>query len=254
MTTTKVPGTTRLAPLPGEETLIGSWAALAVLSPGAYLSHTRSSVAAVFPSCAPLNNALLLERPTPTVAAVAASELRALFERDSVTAWAMWVPSSATSRADEDEVRAVTGMVRDTTTFVMTLEIPDRLPSSTGAVRTTVDVAGAAGDQPYPAGELPAAGGVDGLEGWVMIQGEVAIAGAWTFRNGADVGVYALGTAPAWRRRGIGTALMLHVLADARRHGARTASLQSTAMGEPLYSGLGFRAVGRYEEWIPCTS
>jgi hypothetical protein len=43
---------------------------------------------------------------------------------------------------------------------------------------------------------------------------------------------------------------MAHVLADACHHGARTASLQSTRMGQPLYESLGFAAVGRYEEWI----
>jgi hypothetical protein len=40
------------------------------------------------------------------------------------------------------------------------------------------------------------------------------------------------------------------VLADAWHKGARTASLQSTRMGQPLYESLGFTAVGRYEEWI----
>lgn len=52
------------------------------------------------------------------------------------------------------------------------------------------------------------------------------------------------------RRRGLARALMLHVLADAWHKGARTASLQSTRTGRPLYAGLGFRPVGRYEEWV----
>jgi hypothetical protein len=41
-----------------------------------------------------------------------------------------------------------------------------------------------------------------------------------------------------------------HVLADAYRCSARTATLQSTPMGQPLYESLGFQAVGRYEEWV----
>jgi hypothetical protein len=45
-----------------------------------------------------------------------------------------------------------------------------------------------------------------------------------------------------------------HVLADAWHRGARTASLQLTRMGQRLYTELGFRAVGRYEEWICCDS
>jgi hypothetical protein len=45
--------------------------------------------------------------------------------------------------------------------------------------------------------------------------------------------------------------LIQHVLAHAYRRGARTASLQSTSMGEGLYRSLQFTAVGRYEEWVP---
>ena len=35
-----------------------------------------------------------------------------------------------------------------------------------------------------------------------------------------------------------------------REQGARTASLQSTPMGQHLYEVLGFEAAGRYEEWV----
>ena len=78
----------------------------------------------------------------------------------------------------------------------------------------------------------------------------LAVAGAWSHLHGTDCGIYAVGTHPAWRRRGIGGALLEHVLADAWRSGARTASLQSTRMGASLYVSRGFTAVGRYEEWI----
>ena len=36
-----------------------------------------------------------------------------------------------------------------------------------------------------------------------------------------------------------------------RRRGARKASLQATAMGEPLYRSMGFRAVYHYVELTP---
>ena len=44
---------------------------------------------------------------------------------------------------------------------------------------------------------------------------------------------------------------MEHVLADAWERDARSATLQSTEMAQPLYAGLGFVAAGRYEEWVP---
>ena len=46
--------------LPGQETLLASWEALARLSPAARLVHSAAATAAVFPSWVPLNNAILL--------------------------------------------------------------------------------------------------------------------------------------------------------------------------------------------------
>jgi len=45
--------------LPGEDTLTASWHALAHLSPGGHVSRLDRYVAAVLPSWAPLNNAIL---------------------------------------------------------------------------------------------------------------------------------------------------------------------------------------------------
>ena len=87
------------------------------------------------------------------------------------------------------------------------------------------------------------------LDGWVLIHDQVAVAGAWSFLHDRDCGLYAVGTVPGWRRQGFARALVEHVLAHAQLRGARTASLQSTRMGQPLYESLGFQPAGRYEEW-----
>ena len=78
----------------------------------------------------------------------------------------------------------------------------------------------------------------------------MAVSGAWTFRYGADCGVYGVGTVPGMRRRGFARRLLGHALDHAAHFGARSASLQSTSMGQPLYESLGFVPVGRYEEWL----
>ena len=239
------------AQLAGEETLIGSWAALASDSPGAYLTHTRTSVAAVFPSWKPLNNAILLHSPSNALASETAAELLEVYRSDGVTSWALWVPTPDLDLDAPDVVTAVDGMARDDSTLVMTRELSDEMPSCPGVLRTTVEIASRAGDEPITVDALPDPLGDNDIEGWVLVYDEYAVVGAWTFRNGSDVGIYAVGTAPDWRRRGLARGLMMHVLADAYRRGARTASLQSTRMGEPLYAGLGFRAVGRYDEWVP---
>jgi ribosomal protein S18 acetylase RimI-like enzyme len=103
--------------------------------------------------------------------------------------------------------------------------------------------------EPVTVGEFGETASVPGLSGWVMVQDGVAVASAWSFLYECDCGIYAVGTLPEWRRRGLASALVQHVLADARRRGARTATLQSTRMGQQLYESLGFEPVGRYEEW-----
>lgn len=237
---------------PGEETLLGSWAELAATSPGAHLAYTHFAVAAVFPQWAPLNNAILVDPPSPYAASAAAAELADVYRGSGVDSWALWLPSSQTTFDAADNVTSVDGMRRDVTTVAMTLDLAAGMPLLHARVqRTTAAAANVAGESPVPVEDLPAAGDDSDVRGWVLTAGAHAIAGAWTFRDGQDVGVYAVGTVPQYRRRGIARALMLHVLADAYMAGARTASLQSTPMGAPLYASLGFRAIGRYEEWVP---
>ena len=89
------------------------------------------------------------------------------------------------------------------------------------------------------------------LSAWAIVRDGVAVTGAWSFLHETDCGIYGVGTLPEWRRRGLARALMEHVLADAQERGARTATLQSTRMGQPLYESLGFEPAGRYEEWVP---
>ncbi len=115
----------------------------------------------------------------------------------------------------------------------------------------SIDAAVLAGDEPVPITDLGERNPDQGLAGWVMLDGDVAVAGAYRFLHGSDCGIYAVGTAPAWRRRGLARHLVAHVLADAARRGARTATLQSTPMAQGVYASLGFEPVGRYEEWVP---
>lgn len=178
--------TTLRVELFGQDTLIGSWAALGVLSPGAHLQRARTSLAAVFPAWLPLNNAILLDPPTTATASAAAVELHDVY----------------------------------------------------------------ADDEPVPADRLPMPDHMLDVLGWSIVVGEYAVAGAWSNQSGTDVGIYAVETVPCWRRRGLAKRLM-RVLADAYRHGARTASLQSTQMSLPLYTSLQFRPAGRYDEWVP---
>jgi len=226
--------------LPGQETLVASWDALARISPGARLVHSAAATAAVFPSWAPLNNAILLNGHDGDAAPSAVIELTGVYADAGVDAWALWVPSAATDLDATDYVQKVGGFRRDTTTLVMQAYLPPGLRLHDGIVRASFADASRAGDEPVPFTDLGEPEMEPGLAGWVMVHKEVAVAGAWNFLHEQDCGIYAVGTAPGWRRRGLARSLVEHVLADARLHGARTATLQSTRIAQQLTSACIF--------------
>ncbi len=82
---------------------------------------------------------------------------------------------------------------------------------------------------------------------WLMYLGRLDGAPVATnmLFNGAGVAsVYAVGTIPSARRQGLGGAITLKPLLDARRMGYRYAVLFSSEMGLTTYERLGFQACG----------
>ena len=65
-------------------------------------------------------------------------------------------------------------------------------------------------------------------------------------RSGDVSGVYAVGTLPAARRRGVGTALTWAAVEAGRAWGCDTIVLQASEMGFPIYAAMGFRTVVEY--------
>lgn len=242
--------TDEAATLDGQDTLVASWDALARLTPDARLVRTPAAMAAVFPSWAPLNNAILLDEPSSASAAAAAAGLVGLYDDADVPSWALWLPSRAASLDAADPVDTVDGLTRDTTTLVMKLTLGSRHRHHRGVIRTSVAAATRASEEPVAAAVLPSPERIPGLDAWAMVDGDVAVSGAWSFLRGTDCGIYSVGTVEEYRRRGLARALMQHVLAVAQQRGARTATLQATPMGQALYEGLGFEPVGRYDEWV----
>jgi hypothetical protein len=62
-------------------------------------------------------------------------------------------------------------------------------------------------------------------------------------------GIYAVGTIPAYRRRGLAAAMVLRAAADGYTEGCLASYLQSWEMGVGVYSGIGFRPVITYTCW-----
>jgi ribosomal protein S18 acetylase RimI-like enzyme len=62
-------------------------------------------------------------------------------------------------------------------------------------------------------------------------------------------GIYSVATLPDWRGRGLGAAVSLAPLLDARREGYKVGVLQSSEMGYKVYQRLGFREVCRISHY-----
>ena len=209
-----------------------------------------AAIAAVFPSWTPLNNAILLTPHDDLAIATVVSQLITIYSGAGVNSWALWIRSKITDLYASDTGCEVSGLQRDTTTLMMQATLHSQLRQHEGVVPTSIGAATRATDEPIRSADLEPPDDAPGLTGWVILHDDVAVAGAWSFINQRECGLYAIGTQPEWRRRGIGRALTEHVLAAAWRRGARVASLQATRMGQPLYASLGFLPVGRYDEWM----
>lgn len=70
------------------------------------------------------------------------------------------------------------------------------------------------------------------------------------WHSGRVIGVYAISTVPAARRRGYGEAMTAHVIADGIAAGCDVAVLQASETGRPIYERLGFRVDVRYTAYV----
>lgn len=75
------------------------------------------------------------------------------------------------------------------------------------------------------------------------------VGSATVFLGAGVAGLYHVGTVPAARGRGIGKAVTLAALGQARDLGCRIAILHSSRQGEGMYRQLGFSEVGRVSHW-----
>jgi GNAT superfamily N-acetyltransferase len=238
--------------LRGAATLLASWEAYADGCADATLVRLPGVAAAVFPSGAEhevYNNALLDRDLGRAGRAEAVDAMAAAYDAAGVDRYAAWVHESDEGlRAElagrgftvQDSSRAMAVELGD-----LALEPRDRdLDVSMAGWDGHVRVLG------LPDGWLA---GVDPAVFHVVTArgaGE-EVATAMAFDHDGDCGVFNVYTLEAARRRGLGTALTVRLLLDARGRGCSTASLQSSAIAEGVYAAVGFRDLGRLLEFGP---
>jgi GNAT superfamily N-acetyltransferase len=75
------------------------------------------------------------------------------------------------------------------------------------------------------------------------------VASGLGWRTGRTIGVYAIATIPAARRKGYGAAMTARVVTDGLAAGCDVAALQASELGRPIYERLGFRVAVRYRAY-----
>ncbi len=85
-----------------------------------------------------------------------------------------------------------------------------------------------------------------GARNYVAYIGDQPVGAGTLFRRGQMGGIYNMCTLPAYRGRGVATAIIAASLADASRLGCAYVGLTPTTQGRPLYEKLGFTEV--YQE------
>jgi GNAT superfamily N-acetyltransferase len=214
--------------------LRGSWCALAEPRPGAVVVDGDGFFAARFPGHPVLDNAAVL---TPSAVA------GALEVYEGLSAFSLWSAEPAVA-----EALAAAGLERSENTVPMRCALTVTPPLEGPDVVEDVDPAVVA-DLNHVDPELLR--DVPGLRAFATLDGDSGLA---LIHLGTDVNVSFVATRAERRRRGLASAVMRRALASARAAGVRTASLQATPMATHLYAGLGFAAVGRWQEWVPAAS
>ncbi|MFL5824541.1 MAG: GNAT family N-acetyltransferase [Solirubrobacteraceae bacterium] len=180
------------------------------------------------------------------------AELAGGYDSAGIVKWGLWMHED--ERAGQTAVEDA-GLVLDSDPAAMALALADlpAPPEVEGViVERTSDLELLAA--PLSAGYgfppallvhgLPAL--LDHAEGWLARLDGVPVAGLLIVRCGDDAGVFMVATAPELRGRGAASAALHGALTRARAQGCDTSTLQSSVMGHPVYTRLGYHDLGRY--------
>jgi GNAT superfamily N-acetyltransferase len=91
---------------------------------------------------------------------------------------------------------------------------------------------------------------LDGMQGYLGYLDGEAVGTAMGLTVADFVAVFTVSTRPAWRRRGLGTAMTARAVLDGYATGSSWSWLQSSSMGHNLYRRLGFVDLEEWACWV----
>lgn len=134
------------------------------------------------------------------------------------------------------------------------LKLPDALYSTVDMQTPPLEVLGELNERAYgdPGGFVPLAAKLRDkrVRSHGLLEDGVFVCVALTIEVGDDLGVHFVATEESFRRRGLASRLVSGLMASAREKGMRTASLQASKDGLPVWKKLGFRHVGTLRGYV----
>jgi ribosomal protein S18 acetylase RimI-like enzyme len=179
-------------------------------------------------------------------------QLAAAYDEAGVRAWTVWVDS-----LDDDAQRALEarGHVLDAAPMGQELEL-DGIERPADGELDLVEAPGPADLDPVVTAAYGWSGFGDAVEAFP--QGfhpylarrdgvPASCLGIWDWHG--DAHVQMVGTIPEARGHGLASRLLRLALVDARDRGCTVSRLQATAMGAPVYRGIGYRDLRPVQMW-----
>jgi GNAT superfamily N-acetyltransferase len=226
-------------------------------SPGARVIDRPGLLASVCPATPDRSifNSVLLDGEGEPEAVL--DELAGIYEQQGVRAWTAWVPPGAPDRLPA--LLRARGHLLDGEPRTMALALdeltggavgPEGLEAAPGERTVVTEINDRAYGYEGPAFRSALAAPSEPPIEWAVARvGGLAVSCAGTIAAGDDLVVTGVATLPDHRGRGIAGALLQSMLSAGSRRGCRSASLQASPSGAPVYTRLGFRDFGSFQLW-----
>lgn len=240
-----------------------NWAAMARSSARGEVLDTELLSCAIAGTTVPLFNLAMAKRPiqTPDAAAAAATEAISEFQQRGIpgvfTAPASWLPPGAPPAIEATGMHYLFSLMGMRTAHLNEPEQATRaevrLLSAEEAVEPLARVNGVSygmAEDEWSQLLLPRFWQAGTRAYGVFENGEPVAVGAAATAEGVSYVMW-MATLPQARRRGYAAAIMRRAWSDAQKlDGAKFTALHATAMGRPVYAGLGYVGVAEFPTFL----